>query len=1028
MIYKKKILLLHKDKIRRERIAAYFRELDFAVLVAQSMDMARGLAESTKPDVILWGEALTREAKMMIRELKDDGQKHKIPVIAMLSDVELFDRIMLEKSGVNDVINDDPTLAELRIKVNLHIDIYQREKAFSREIQRLRTISELQYNLAIVNDIQRLSELLDDHLWADYPFDFALHLVYNSKSGNFDYESVLMREPNDHVNRVAVLSQPVWKDYFFNGTPITPDKITDRRLLSVLRNLKLKSELYYQFPMYAHKKTIGVVIAGLSIKQHLKERVFKDLAVLINNVGHRIFDLRKVYSGEPAPEVKNSAEMHTLFQRYNEEQVFEFLTRQILNKLKTDVCIYFNYNKGFHFLYPQYCFQADSDINLFEDEKPPVLMTRDYPNFEKFTQSKARSVIHNLTKNPAPDLAAMAGLAGGVYNSIVLFSVEIANEVKGYILTANENSMKRFPSALIREAEKLVENAGEVLMESRLVKQAQQTIKQLDRVFALGKDITLEKHIDELLPKIAGAIRRTLGWNIVIIDKRDAHTGRFENVCYYGIQPKVYESIAAKYPDTMYSYLKDRCFKQSNSYFLDHKFVQFQIRESDRHQFEMKIGKEWHDRDWLFIPIKSHGRELGVISVNDPVDRIRPNEEKVRSLEYFANQAAVALENDALYQELKISETKYRALAETMPMGLLTLKDDGTIVYNNRSFAAFMLYSNAESLNGRNIYDFMNETGHKALERYLYVTAHPQEAGDQDRFDNGLEIELLANDNSYMPFKIYLSPSGSKSSASSFIGVLADLRPQKRIERLKSDFNSMVVHDLRSPLNIVQGYIDIVRSKVVGDISEEQAELLGIAKENSLKVLKLVDNFLIASKLEVGQFEVEREVNALNTLIETVFETQRILSDKKQITLSKKLDENIPLLFFDKLRIEQVLTNYMSNAIKFTPEKGTIEVGSRLVKNKHTQNGDSGDEVHVWVRDSGVGIPGDELKKVFNKYEQTEAGKDASLKGTGLGLAICKEIITLHDGKVWVESRENEGATFYFSLPVKKEPVTGAVK
>lgn len=1024
MIYKKKILLLHKDKIRRERIAAYFRELNFAVLVAQNMDMARGLAESTKPDVILWGDALTREAKKIIRAIKDDGDKKAIPVIAMLSDVELFDRIMLEKSGINDVIGDDPELAELRIKVNLHIDIYQREKAYSREIQRLRTISELQYNLAIVNDIQRLSELLDDHLWADYPFDFALHLVYNSKSGNFDYESVLIREPNDHVNRVAVLGQPVWKDYFFNGTPVTPDKITDRRLLTVLRGLKLKSELYYQFPMYAHKKTIGIVIAGLSIKKHLKERVFKDLAVLINNVGHRIFDLRKVYSGETAPAVKSTAEMHTLFQRYNEEQVFEFLTRQILNKLKTDVCIYFNYNKGFHFLYPQYCFQSDSDINLFEDEKPPVLMTRDYPNFEKFTKSRAASVIHNLTKNPAPDLAAMAGLAGGVYNSIVLFSVEIANEVKGYILTANENSMKRFPSALIREAEKLVENAGEVLMESRLVKQAQQTIKQLDRVFALGKDITLEKHIDELLPKIAGAIRRTLGWNIVMIDKRDAHTGKFENVCYYGIQPKVYENISAKYPDTMYSYLKDRCFKQSNSYFLDHKFVQFQIRESDRHQFEMKIGKEWNDRDWLFIPIKSHGRELGVISVNDPVDRIRPNEDKVRSLEYFANQAAVALENAALYQELKVSETKYRALAETMPMGLLTLADDGTILYNNKSFAGFMRYSNAENLNGRKIYEFMNDSGRKALERYLHVTAHPGDANEQDRFDNGLEIELLANDNSYTPFKIYLSPSGSTS----FIGVLADLRPQKRIERLKSDFNSMVVHDLRSPLNIVQGYIDIVRSKVVGEITDEQAELLGIAKENSLKVLKLVDNFLIASKLEVGQFEVEREVNALNTLIEVVFETQRILSDKKEITLVKKLDENIPLLFFDKMRIEQVLTNYMSNAIKFTPQKGTIEVGSRLVEDAGSNNGESAGEVHVWVRDSGVGIPKTELNKVFNKYEQTEAGKDASLKGTGLGLAICKEIITLHDGKVWVESRENEGATFYFSLPVKKEPVTGAVK
>ncbi|RMH64073.1 MAG: PAS domain S-box protein [Calditrichaeota bacterium] len=1016
MLYKKKILLLHKDKIRRERIAAYFRELDFAVLVAQNMEMAQSLIESTTPDVILWGEALSKNAKQIIRQLRKNTLTRAIPLIAMLNDVELFDRVMLEKNGITDVIGDDPSLAELRIRVNLHIENHLRSLEFQQEINRLRNISELQYNLAIINDIQRLSELLDDHLWNDYPFDFVLHLVYNTKTGQYDYESILNKEPNDAINRMAILSQPFWKDHYFSGPPVTPDKITDRRVLSVLRGLKIKSELYYQFPIYAHKKTVGVIIAGLAIRNHLKENVFNDLAVLVSNMGHRIFDLRKMYAGERAPSpVKSTAEMHQLFHRFSEEQVFEYLTRQILQKLHTDVCIYFNYNKGFHFLYPQYCFQADSEINLFEDEKPPVLMTRDYPNFEKFTKSRADSVVHNLTKNPAPDLAAMAGLAGGTYNSVVLFAVEIAGEVKGYILSANENSMKRFSSGMIKEAEKLIRDAAGVLMESRLIKQAQQTIKQLDRVFELGKELTLEKHIDELLPKIAGAIRRTLGWNIVILDKKNARTGKFENVCFFGIQPKVYQSIARKYPDTMYGYLKDRCFRQSNSYFLDHKFVQFQIRESDRHQFEMKIGKEWQDRDWLFIPIQSHGRELGVISVNDPVDRIRPNEEKVRSLEYFANQAAVALENAALYEELKVSETKYRALAETMPMGLLTLSLEGQIVYNNRSFATLMGYTNAENLNGRNLYDLMKESSKEIMERYMYVTTHPDKITEQDRFEDGLEIELRGNDNQYMPFKIYLSPSSGKSGDTTFIGVLADLRPQKRIERLKADFNSMVVHDLRSPLNIVQGYIDIVRNKVVGEISDEQEELLGIAKENSMKVLKLVDNFLIASKLEVGQFSVEKELNALNTLIETVYEDQKVLTDKKNITFVKKLDEAVPVFAFDKTRVEQVLTNYISNAIKFTPEQGDIEVGSRFVKGDRPGKG----EVHVWVKDSGVGIEKSELKKVFNKYEQTEAGKDASLKGTGLGLAICKEIITLHNGRVWVESEPGKGATFYFSLPVK---------
>jgi len=130
------------------------------------------------------------------------------------------------------------------------------------------------------------------------------------------------------------------------------------------------------------------------------------------------------------------------------------------------------------------------------------------------------------------------------------------------------------------------------------------------------------------------------------------------------------------------------------------------------------------------------------------------------------------------------------------------------------------------------------------------------------------------------------------------------------------------------------------------------------------------------------------------------------------------IDKKVPLLSFDKMRIEQVLTNYISNALKFTTYGGVIEIGNNLVEIEKELTGEKQEEIRVWVKDTGVGIELDEQEKVFNKYEQTEAGKDASLKGTGLGLAICKEIITLHQGKVWVESVPTEGSTFFFSLPV----------
>ncbi len=437
--------------------------------------------------------------------------------------------------------------------------------------------------------------------------------------------------------------------------------------------------------------------------------------------------------------------------------------------------------------------------------------------------------------------------------------------------------------------------------------------------------------------------------------------------------------------------------------------------EQDQKRFLKSIGKEWNDQDWLLVPILSRGRELGYLAVNDPVERVRPSEEKVRSLEYFANQAAVALENAALYENLKASEEKYRLLAETMVMGLVTCDYDGRILYANRSLAQILNYSQPSSLISQNLYDLCSSKSKTQLEEHILQIMKQNGISEEN---NGVEIELLSNDNHYIPFNIYITPVKEKGAQTGFIAVLSDLRSQRRLEQLKTEFNSMIVHDLRSPLNIIQGYIDIVRNQVVGQISEEQEELLGIAKENVDKVLKLIDNFMIASKIEAGKFELNIEIHSINALIESVYEHHLILAKKKNIELVLDLDPEISLLQFDKLRIEQVLNNYLSNALKFTDEGGKITIRSKLKKEKNELTGEEILYVHVSVQDTGVGIPYEEQEKVFSKYEQTEAGKDASLKGTGLGLAICKEIISLHEGRVWLESEPGKGSTFYFSLPI----------
>ena len=154
-------------------------------------------------------------------------------------------------------------------------------------------------------------------------------------------------------------------------------------------------------------------------------------------------------------------------------------------------------------------------------------------------------------------------------------------------------------------------------------------------------------------------------------------------------------------------------------------------------------------------------------------------------------------------------------------------------------------------------------------------------------------------------------------------------------------------------------------------------------------------------------------------LVESILEQHKVQAERKNIKLEMNLDSHMPLLSFDKFRIEQVIINLLSNAIKFTDEGGTIAIKTKLCKTQQ----DSADKIEmhaeVSVKDTGVGISESELPMVFNKYEMTEAGKNAALKGTGLGLAICKEIIELHQGDIRVESSLGEGSVFTFTLPIK---------
>jgi PAS domain S-box-containing protein len=253
-----------------------------------------------------------------------------------------------------------------------------------------------------------------------------------------------------------------------------------------------------------------------------------------------------------------------------------------------------------------------------------------------------------------------------------------------------------------------------------------------------------------------------------------------------------------------------------------------------------------------------------------------------------------------------------------------------------------------------------------------------------------------------------------------FNGILTDITERKvaaaeksRVEVLasnaetKSRFTSMVSHELRSPLAVVKEALDIVLEGIPGSVNQEQKDILGMAKTNVDRLGRLINNVLDFQKIEFGKMEFNIREDDLNGVAMEVHKSMRVLSRRKGLDLRLDVEEGLSRVRFDRDRLIQVLTNLMSNAISST-ERGSVTLMAMK------ENG----VVHIMVRDTGTGIPAEDIQKIFQPFEQV-AGTQAKKKGgTGLGLAIAKEIVLAHQGKIWVESAVDKGSAFHFTLPL----------
>jgi signal transduction histidine kinase len=231
----------------------------------------------------------------------------------------------------------------------------------------------------------------------------------------------------------------------------------------------------------------------------------------------------------------------------------------------------------------------------------------------------------------------------------------------------------------------------------------------------------------------------------------------------------------------------------------------------------------------------------------------------------------------------------------------------------------------------------------------------------------------------------------------------------KSLDLAKDEFVSIASHQLRTPLTALKGYTGMLLDGDPGPINDKQREYLGEIKSANDRMIGLITALLNVSRVDLGVFIVEPEPTNLEEVAKSVLKELQTNSDAKKLQMTTSFEKDLPLLNADPKIIRMVFQNLLSNAVKYTPVEGTISIAIKR----------DGSALTISVADTGYGIPEDVQQKIFTKMFRADNARTKDPNGTGLGLYIIKATIEQTGGKIWFESKENKGSTFYVSLPLE---------
>ncbi len=510
-------------------------------------------------------------------------------------------------------------------------------------------------------------------------------------------------------------------------------------------------------------------------------------------------------------------------------------------------------------------------------------------------------------------------------------------------------------------------------------------VRQRDYLLEISRAISQELNLDKLLARILQLTAEMLAGQAGLIALREPHGG-WTLAASHGIPPTF-----LRYLDPLLAEVPDH-----------EDPARFELPEINRLLQNMTRSASMGLLTGVGLPLIVRERVIGVIFIfRNYRGGFSSNDRAL--LQSFADQAAIAVQNARLYTQVSQEKQRMDALLDSAADGILILSPDHIIERCNPAFSR-MVGKPMEDIRG------------KPHEEILYLgkqkdgtSLESAEAGGWPLTPNATlyaEGDLQRPDGVNLPVGITYAPLvSSEGNLVNIIATVRDISRFREAEELKSTFISVISHELKTPVALIKGYVSTLRREDAAWDRKIVQDSLEVIEEEADRLTQLIDNLLDASRLQAGALSINQSDVALDVLANRMSERFRTQTNVHLIIVD--FPKDFPVILADEDRISQVLSNLISNGIKYSQNGGEIKIQGRVLPT----------QVVVCVSDQGPGIAPGDIPYIFDRFYRAE---DASrtTKGAGLGLYLSKAVVEAHGGKIWADPKPGDGARICFSLPL----------